>query len=248
MALRTASRCVGTPPPARHLATSPQKPLGEVGGVADRVGRSDQLRTASESAPLPGPPPQTARGSENSIALLRLWSASPLPQGFLGERPGEGTPGDEAGSGSKPDSPTSEPCRARHLSPRFLRGRERGRPADADRTPSKRTTPPPQFGGGVASRREERAKGLAGERAPASQTRPADHTNFGGCASAAHPPASAPRSLPYRLPPLTHVRQFPLSPGSADGYSAHGGADSAAPAASTIPMRRMSLYQNPEQA
>jgi hypothetical protein len=39
-------------------------------------------------------------------------------------------------------------------------------------------TPPPQFGGGVASRREERAKGLAGERAPrvADAARPSPRT------------------------------------------------------------------------
>jgi hypothetical protein len=71
-------------------------------------------------------------------------------------------------------------------------------------------TPPPQFGGGVASRREERAKGLAGERAPASQTQGGRRTNAKGQAPRHHPTApgrggSEPRSrfgtpLPFSLP------------------------------------------------
>ena len=94
-ARRQALVCVRERPHrARKPRPPPPKLLGEV-EVADEWGLDDRHWSASASAPLPDPPPQTAWGRENGRKARRSgieFSPLPSPRGTRGEGPGVGGP------------------------------------------------------------------------------------------------------------------------------------------------------------
>ena len=131
---RQKSKCARHPPLPR-----PRTAGRRAGGSGELRSRSGWFRHAQPTNPCrsASPLPQVFLGDRPGEGAPRgrrfdaCRSASPLPQGFLGERPGEGAP-----RGRQFDA-----CRSALPLPGSVavslggRGRERGRPADAGSMP-----------------------------------------------------------------------------------------------------------------